>query len=111
MTTEERLEKLERELIRLKGEEVVDKISARKISLVDERGESRAELSIIEDNPCLELYASKGDSCARLAVIGDDAGLTLFDKQGTVRVSLYVNGANTSLTMYDEKRKRIWSAP
>lgn len=112
MTTEERLEKLEAELTKMReGLTVANVIRAKKFELVDEQGESRAELSMSGDNPSLALYASKGDSCARLAVIGDDAVLTLIDKQGTFRVSLGVIGAKSSLALADENEKIIWSAP
>ena len=112
MTTEERLEILERELARAKkwnlwvlaslslavglfalgwyftgttgraAEEVVKEVRANKFTLVDAKGRSRAMLGLIEGGPGLALYDENGEVRVWLAVSKDGPGLSLADENG-----------------------------
>ena len=53
MTTEERLDRIERELAAMRDGQVV---RAARFVLVDERGRERAALQMIEDEPSLVLW-------------------------------------------------------
>lgn len=78
MTTEERLETLEKELAGLRAE-----VRTRRVIIEDESGTSRAELVVIGDGPVLVLFDENLTSRAELAVGKDGAELDLYDENGT----------------------------
>ena len=94
MTTEERLEALERELADTRKEladlrvGLAAGLTTRKVEIVDENGKVRALLTML-DGPVLDLTDEKGEIRAMLTVGNDGAGLHLLDENG----------------------KPIWSAP
>ena len=110
MTTEERLEKMERELSAAKrrnrwillvitlaatgayalGCNVEQRIiSAQHFHLVDESGKTRALLTVCADGP----------------------GLLMKDENGKTRLLLTVDNNGPRLFMFDENAKPVWSAP
>lgn len=118
MTTDERIEKMEGQLARMRwfnrcliacivlsfgawfilksfGPETVwaqpgvKEIRATCFILLDENGKGRAVLSVLNDVP----------------------GLWLYDENGKVRASMAVGKAGPDLRLFDENGKRIWGVP
>jgi hypothetical protein len=112
MTTEERLEKLEKELAGAKT------IRAERFEVVDSAGNVRAVLSV-GLTPAklgqlgLELFGQDGKTCR--AVLGTKDGsplLVLCDQNGKTRAGLSVAADGTPrLELLDQNGKVIWSAP
>ena len=112
MTTEERLEKVERELAAAKRQVrrlVIGgavplacvaillavwarptEVQARKFVLVDESGQTRALLAVDEDGPRLSLADENGKTRAELSVVKAGPALNLSDKNGNARAGLRV---------------------
>lgn len=112
MTTEERLEKVEKELAAAKrqirrlviGGAVAlvcvailvaaslrpAQVQARKFVLVDENGKTRAMLAVDEDGPRLRLTDEDGKARAELCVVRTGPVLNLSDKNGSARAGLCV---------------------
>jgi len=115
MTTEERIEKLERELAKTKrgGRRLLALLGAGLVGLglawgltkttatVQPEGAAavpktiRANAFVLED--------PKGNVCARLDVLADSAGLVLLDEKQKPRVSLRVGEGGPALSLNDEK--------
>ena len=81
MTTEQRLERLERQLAEMKAARV---IRAGKLVLEDEKGEIRAALFMGDVGPALALFDDNGEIRARLTVTKDGPRLGLCDENGKV---------------------------
>ena len=84
MTTEERLEKLERKI-----EEMKTEIRTKALCVLDGQGQERIKLVITEDGP----------------------RLTMMDENGKIRAGMSVFKDKPSLAMLDENKKTIWKAP
>ena len=144
MTTEERLEKLEKELARAKrrnrrllavaglvvgavtlawivagtanraeaqGGGVPAVIRANAFVLVDEKGKTRAELSMGEYGPGLLLVDENGKTRATLTVDKDWPWLALADENGKTRAMLAVGKNGPVLGLLDENGKVKWQTP
>lgn len=94
MTIEERLEKVERELAKLRAE-----VRTRRVIIEDENGVSRAVLDVNEDEPGLKLYDKTYDEkdnevqgCVRVVLSADvsESGLKLYNGEGNPRAALSV---------------------
>jgi hypothetical protein len=97
MTTEERLEKLEMELARVKeGRENI--VTANAFSLVDKSGNRRASLSVFTGAPTLNLADENGKLRASLAVLKNGPSLDLFDENHKARAGLLVGKDGPALT-------------
>jgi hypothetical protein len=99
MTTEERLEKLEKELAGAKT------CRAEKFEMVDSAGAVRAALRMAENGtgPTLRLYDQKGRICADLS-LGEGPMLELKDHNGRERVEVREDGGGPRLMLFDQKR-------
>jgi hypothetical protein len=130
-TTEERLEKLERELAREKRNHrrwragmllVVGiaaigiaslprlpihfgEVRARSFVLIDEKGRTSASLEITKDGPALALFGEKGDSSAKMDVDSTGARLALQDENGISRVLMGMSNHGPVLGLCDDKGK------
>ena len=131
MTTEERLEKLEREQAAVKrharrllivfaltagafvlawllanstrGENI---IRARGFILEDDQGRTRGKLVTDERGPSLSLYDEKGQRRVGLDATKGGAGLYLYDENGKHRAELIALSIMSSLSLYDENGQR-----
>ena len=138
MTTEERLEKLERKYRRLvlaggglvavlvatlllgaASQDVKDEIRARKFVMVGEKGKVRAVLEVHEDTATamLQVYATNGKSGLWLGVSENDRGLMVFDEKPKIRGGLVVQTdpekkrkSSVALYLNDWKRDTTTSA-
>ena len=140
MTTEERLERLERELAetraqlgRMHSVEGQPEVRAQRFLLVDEKGHQRGELFVRKDGSGLRLEVEKGLTRVQLDVNKNGAMLSLFDdtsaipraqlgvtkdgpmlsmfEHGQARAVLLVHKNGTGLTLGDENGEPIWRAP
>jgi len=131
MTTEERLEILERELARAKrrnywfmtvlglavglfalnwylraAEGVAKEVRANKFILVDAKGKYRAQLAVVDKvGPLLGLYGEDDKPRAMLSVIMDGPALTLFDKNSKSGVGLDIIHGAPAVRLYDKDGK------
>ena len=134
MTTEERLEKLERDLLGAKrrnrwllaavcvggGLCVVawmgmgceskvrapgTTIRARVFILEDENGKTRGGLAVVNDLVSLSLYDDKGNTRAAVSANKDGSAVALHDEEGERRAALGVTKGGPQLTLWDEKGK------
>ncbi len=129
MTTEERLENLEREVGRAKrrsrwllaalglglaalalvwalaGGAPGAEVRARRLVLEDDEGRERATLEMGAYGPRLRLLDAAGQDRARLAVIADDSGLSLADENGKFCALLRVSKEGRALGLADENGK------
>jgi hypothetical protein len=133
MTTEERLEALERGLsaakrrnrylliglvvlavawaftittrtVRAQSNENI--VQAERFELVDSEGNVCAELSVFGSGPGLVLYDKDGAIRAGLTVSDESGpGLSLFDENETFRARLAVSDSGPGLALYDENEK------
>jgi hypothetical protein len=102
VTTEERVENLERQLRNLKAE-LEERVKTRAVEVVDEQGRGRVVLDVTGDGaPVLVLYDVNNKPRIKLIVTGDGPGLTLTDENGRDRVELDVTGDRTGLRLYAE---------
>ena len=88
MTTEERLEHLERELTDLKAQ-LAMRVRTEAVEIVDKYGNIRAMLSVYEDGPKLGLA----------------------DEAGEVRAMMFVTADGPLLGLLDAAGRTIWAAP
>jgi len=96
MTTEERLEKLERELANLRAE-LAAEVVTRKIAVCDENGKTSASLTVTNLGPILYLHDENGKVRAALGMFEDQPGLYLYDENGKTRAVLAVTSASGGL--------------
>jgi hypothetical protein len=111
MTTEERLDKLERELALLKPGEPESEVRANRFVLEDENGKLRAMLNVTKEGAALVLFDEKGDLRATLGALKGGPGLDLFDENGEFRAGLNVRQEGPKLGLFDKNGRVIWSAP
>ena len=110
MTTEERLEKLEKELAQL-ARAATEEVIARQFVLVDDKGKTRAVLGMSKTGPSLALYDENGKFRATLNVTEDGPALGLLDEKGKPRAGLAVTKDGPQLSLFDENSKnRAWLA-
>lgn len=128
MNTEERLEKLEKELARAKrrsrvmlvavvmtvigvfllgagGESVPKRIRAQEFDVVDASGGVRAALLVSENGagPSLKLYDQNGEPCVVLGMGDSGPALGLCDRTGTTRIALaMLADGEPTLSLYDQ---------
>jgi len=78
-------------------------VEAEEFRLVDESGELRAMLKLVEGKPVLDFYDEKGVLRAVLGMVVEGLpGLGLYDENGKIRVGLGVGEAGPSIGIYDE---------
>jgi hypothetical protein len=137
MTTEERIEKLEKDLARLRSQhrwrwawvfitlvglvvfmelfeagKVPRILEASEFVVIDGKGRERAKLGMSDDGcPRLGIYNSEGKPRAMLALIDPSAGLFLGDENGKFRVAIAMKENAPHLSIMDENDEIIWSAP
>ena len=102
MTTEERLEKLEKELADMK-----ERIRSKSFELVDDKGKLRALLGVSTiNNTCVFGLCDKNGK-VRIRLTVDESGpeLVLYDELDNVRAGLGVDKSKTSLAFGDEQGK------
>jgi len=80
---------------------VVDEVRAKKITLVDEKGNDRAELAIVDGNPMLDLSDENGNLCVSLGVAEGSSGLVFVDENGKIRVGLAFTEGDPMLGLSD----------
>jgi len=134
MTTDERMEKMEGQLVRVRwfnrcligcivlslgvwfilktfGPETAwaqsgtKEIRANKFVLEDENGKERASLSVHQDGPRLTLMDDNGKPRVSLLVLKGAPGLMLYDENGQTCAALSVLGRAPGLRLYDESGK------
>jgi hypothetical protein len=134
MTTDERMEKMEGQLARVRwfnhiliagivlflgvwlilksfdpetawAQSGVEEIRAKKFVLEDENGKIRATLAMTENGPMFSLSDENGKTRAALRVAEDKPSLSLHDVSGKERASLMVGTLGPYLTLYDENDK------
>ena len=132
MTTEERLEILERELARATRRNnwfaaglglavgllavgwfftgfvtrTVKEVRTRKFTLVDGKGRSRALLSVDQAGPGLSLSDENGKKRVGLAAFKQASGMSLYDEKGENRDMLSVDKTGSGLALSDENGKK-----
>ena len=141
MTTEERLEKVERELAATRrrsrwllagvalclaiglgasafgpsaaqaGAAAPAIIRAQLFELVDAAGEPRAMLALTKDGTMLALYDAASKPRASLSVFEDEPVLALIDAVGKTRAMLDVTADGPGLHLFDAAGRPMWSAP
>ena len=140
MTTDERMEKMEGQLARVRwinrclivcivlslgvwfilktfgteqvwAQSGVKEIRATRFIVKDENGKAHAALGMGKDGPRLSIYDENGKDRAVLSVNKAGPGLSLFDENNKFRAMLLVGKAGPSLLLFDEYDKPIWSAP
>ena len=134
MTIDERIEKMERQLVRVRwvnrgliacivlsllvglpflmAGSGVKEIRANRFILEDENGKTRAELSLKKDGPNLSLSDENGKPRAGLTVDKDGRpGLLLLDDNGKCLAILSVAMDGPWLALFEENGKVIWKAP
>lgn len=77
-------------------------IRANSFVLEDENGKMRARLAMTEDGPMFSLYDENDKTRAALRMAKDMPSLSLHDVDGKERASLMVGMLGPYLTMYDE---------
>jgi len=134
MTTEERLEKLEEDLIRSKrhnrlllmaavsivsavfllgasGDVIHDVIRTKELLLVDVNGNTRAMLNLADGQPGLSLFDETGKERAALALLrSGQPMLSLYDRANVLRAVLDLDDSGQpGLSLNDENSKyRVW---
>jgi len=141
MATDERLEKIEHQLARIRwsnrcligcialclggwfimntlGPETafaqsgIKEIRANKFILEDENGKIRAELYTSKDKGGgLRLYDESGKLRYTLGVAKQGIAQMLLDENQTARIVLGANQEGQRLNLFDENGQKIWSAP
>lgn len=121
-SSDERLKKLERELAETKeqlealserpdadaphGEKiVVDSVTARRITIVNEEGEPRATLATVQGTTMLEFSDKGGKKRMVLFAAQARAGIDIGDDSGQIRASLKTTEKGTHLKLQDEHGK------
>jgi len=124
MTTEERLETLERELARAKrgNRRMVLAgaglllglfallVAGRSITGVAQGQEKAADKKVIRANEFV-LLDEQGRERGRLAVLKDGPWLSLYDEKGIPRIMLTMTNDGPRLFLSGENGKVIWRAP
>ena len=87
-------------------------LQAGSFALVDENGKQCGVLGHVGDKgPSLMLMDENGGIHAMLGQTADGLGLEFWDENRVLRVSLTVNKNGPILLLLDENGKPIWSAP
>jgi len=134
MTTDKRLEKVERQLARVRwfnrclmacivfclgawfirqsfgpetawAQSVAKVIRAGSFIIEDENGTTRASLALDKDGPGLKLHDENGESRVVLSMGKDQPGLVLSDKNGKARAGLFLVKVGPFLVLTDENGK------
>lgn len=141
MTTDERMEKMEGQLARVRwfnrcliacivlflgvwfisktfgpekawGRSGSKEIRANRFILEDENGKIRAGLEMnMKDEPRLSMSDENGEIRAMLFVPKEGPILVMSDENGKIRARLAVIKSKPTLSVHDENGKVIWSAP
>ncbi len=129
MTTEERLNKLEKTvrliavvlaiciggwlatgIIYLRGI-TAGTIKTESLAIVDTEGKPRLILGMPEDEPRLDMLDKKGELCLTLGLFWSKPFLGMYDEEGKPRLALGVVENKTVFHMYDKEGNIIFSAP
>ena len=79
-------------------------VRTKNLQVVDQDGNLRAALGVIDGNPSFFLYDEYGSLRALLGFSGGEPGLGLYDEEGTLRAGLSLNvDGSPSLYLSDEK--------
>ncbi|MCK5862764.1 MAG: hypothetical protein KAH38_09780 [Candidatus Hydrogenedentes bacterium] len=118
MTIEERIEQMEKEIVRLNGRvlelegalerddgKVKDVLRASRFELVDDTGNVRATLDFDEYGTRLILQDSKGNLRVGLHALASGSGLALADGAGKVRIKLGVFNNRPEIVLFDGEGK------
>jgi len=105
MTTEERLEKLERKI-----EEMQTVIRTTKLCIVDNKGRYRARLGMNNGKPELVMKDANGESRAVMFVDKEGPRMDMKDANGKSRVVMAVEKVGPWLGILDANEKTIWKA-
>jgi len=115
MTTEERIEKMERQLVQVRWFNrcliacIVLSLGVWSI-MKTERAWAQSDTKEIRANKFV-LEDLKGKTRAELSLEEVQTSMWLWDRNGKVRVSLTVTENGPNLSLMDENSKPIWSAP
>jgi hypothetical protein len=85
------------------GSRYLDSIRVRELVLVDERGETRALLSVTQNEPSLLFVDEKGETRTLLGVTHNGPSLLLRDETGAARAGLLVTQDGPMLLFKEEK--------
>ena len=105
MTTEERLQALERELAALRAE-LAGSLTTRAVFIVGEQGTPRA---VLGGAGGLTLFGEAG--MVQVSADEDGPSLGLCDKNGKRRALLDVSEVGPGLSLCDAAGRAVWSAP
>ena len=103
MTTEERLEKLERKI-----EEMQTVIRTTRLCIVDNKGRYRARLGMNNGKPELDMKDANGESRIVMDVGKDGPWLGMKDANGKTRAALAVLKDGAWLVIFDANEKPVW---
>lgn len=103
MTTEERLEKIEREI-----EEMKTVIRTRRLCIVDNKGRYRARLGMNNGKPELDMKDANGEVRAMMFVDKEGPRMDMKDANGKTRVALAVGKVGPWLGILNANEKAIW---
>lgn len=129
MTTEERLNKLEKTvrlmviilaiciggwlatgIIYLRGINT-GTVKTESLAIVDTEGKPRLILGTPEDEPRLDMLDKKGELCLTLGLVQSNPFWGIYDEEGKPRLALGVVEDRTVFHMYDKEGNIIFSAP
>jgi len=85
-------------------------IRANKFVLEDRSGRTRAKLTLAKGVPALVLLDENGKPRAGLAVLKDGPGVVLYDKNTTVRALMGLAEDGPGIRLIDENGKTLWKA-
>ena len=105
MTTEERLENLER---KIKDMEAV--IRTKTLWVMDDQGHERIWLTVDKNGPVLGMANERGKTQAVMGVVKEGPALIMNDENGRNRVSMRVDKKEPGIRMKDENGKPVWKA-
>jgi len=105
MTTEERLEKLERKI-----EEMQTVIRTTRLCIVDNKGRYRARLGMNNGKPELDMKDANGEVRAMMFVDSEGPRMDMKDANGKTRAALAVLKDGGWLGILDANEKPVWKA-
>ena len=127
MTTEERLEKMERDYRRLKigvywvaafallvafaSDISLDPLTTRGLVIEDDDGNTRAVLGIKEGLVTFDLLDKNGKPRASMRVADDGPALVLVDENGKIRTLMTLIEGSPAFNLLDEKGDKVFGHP
>ena len=86
-------------------------IQARGFALLDEDGQSRAVLKLLDHGPTLGFMDSEGSLRLAVGLEDDDGAITVFDATGQPRLGLGTTDKGTGLSILDADGQVVWETP